>query len=156
MMTNDSIWSHECGRDVNQGCIHRHKSRRIANQEWQFTTRKTKKLGGAPLTQSMMHSIFNNIFMQAISLTTERLSRVITSQWLRSKNSTMRKCYSEKGKHRHNSYVYAYASLIRCGECSCMINAKTNIKHVKSLNARKVYVHYYCTRRSEKPDPVLR
>ena len=54
-----------------------------------------------------------------------------------------------RGKHRQNSYVYSYASMIRCGVCDCMVNAKTNIKYIKSTNSRKVYVHYYCNRKSE-------
>lgn len=124
--------------------------RRIANQEWKFTTRKTKKLGGAPLTQSMMHSIFNNIFYAGyITHNGETFKGNHEPMITLEEFDYAQMLLGKRGKHRHNSYVYAYASLIRCGECSCMINAKTNIKHVKSLNARKVYVHYYCTRKSE-------
>ena len=55
-----------------------------------------------------------------------------------------------KGKHRKGVYGYAYTGLIKCGECGCSIVAKTNSKFVKRENKMVAYVHYYCTRKSEK------
>src|SRR5690606_30421969 len=42
-----------------------------------------------------------------------------------------------------------FTSLIKCGECGCSIVGKTHKKFVKSENKTKVYVHYYCTRKSD-------
>lgn len=124
--------------------------RRIANEEWKFTTRKTKKLGGVPLTQSIMHSIFNNIFYAGYIIHNGETFKgnhepMVTLEEF----DYAQLLLGSRGKHRQNSYVYSYASLIRCGQCNCMINAKTNIKYLKSLGAQKVYIHYYCTRKSE-------
>lgn len=56
----------------------------------------------------------------------------------------------KKGKSRTGVNLYTFTGLIKCGQFGCSIVAKTSTKFIKSTNLIKMYVHYYCTRKSEK------
>ena len=55
----------------------------------------------------------------------------------------------KKGKARQGVYQYAFAGLIKCGECGCSIVSKTRLKYVKEIDAMKVYTYHHCTRKSQ-------
>ena len=125
--------------------------RRIANEEWHFTTRKTRKMGGNPLTQSMIYKIFNNPFYAGWITHNGELHEggheaMITLEEFDYAQTLLGK----KGKPRQGIYQYAFAGLIKCGVCGCSVVSKTRVKFIKSLNASKVYTYHYCTRKSEK------
>lgn len=125
--------------------------RNIANNEWHFTTRKSSKLGGIPITSSMIYKIFNNPFYAGYIRHNGELYKgnyepMITLEQFDYAQTLLGK----KGKPRTGVNPYAYTGIMKCGECGCSIVAKTNTKFVKRDNSTKVYVHYYCTRKSEK------
>ncbi|MCA9333907.1 recombinase family protein [Candidatus Saccharibacteria bacterium] len=124
--------------------------RKIANNDWKFRTRRTPKTGDVPLTASMIYKIFNNPFYAGYishggELYEGRHKPMITLKEF----DYAQRLLGTKGKNRQGTYIYAFASMIRCGVCDCLVGGKTNVKLLKSTNARKVYVHYYCTRKSE-------
>jgi site-specific DNA recombinase len=121
---------------------------RIANKEWGFRTRKMKRLGGKPMSESTIYRILNNRFyVGEIShrkewhkgshkqmVTVDEFDHV---QKLLGRNSTIRPQKKE----------FAFTGFIRCGECGCLFTAETKTKHIKSTGEIKNYTYYHCTRK---------
>lgn len=125
--------------------------RRIANDEWGFTLRKTAKTGGGPIGSSSIYRMFNNPFYAGYIKHNGELHRgnhepIITLDEF----DHAQKLLGAKGKPRAGVNDYAFTGMIKCGECGCSIVGKTNTKFVKRDNKMASYVHYYCTRKSEK------
>ena len=125
--------------------------RKIANEEWGYTLRPTKKTGGKPIALSSIYRIFQNPFYAGhirymSELTLGRHEPMITLE----EYDLAQKILAERGKPRNNAsgFAYAYTSLIKCGECGCSIVGKTNLKRLKKGGVA-VYVHYYCIRKSD-------
>lgn len=123
----------------------------IANEEWGFKTRKTRLMGGVPLSASMIYKIFNNPFYAGKIIHNGELhdgdhDPMITLDQFDYAQALL----GAKGKPRAGLHKYSYTGLMRCGQCGCSIVAKTNTKFIKSENKMKSYVHYYCTRKSSQ------
>lgn len=124
--------------------------RKIANNDWKYRTRRTQRTGDAPLTASMIYKIFNNPFYAGYILHNGEMYEGNHVPMITLKEfDYAQTLLGAKGQNRHGTYMYAFSSMIRCGVCDCLVGGKTNVKLLKSTNARKVYVHYYCTRKSE-------
>lgn len=124
--------------------------RKVANEEWGYTLRKTRKTGGSPIGLSTMYRMFNNPFYAGYiqhmgTLTKGHHQPMITMEEF----DLAQKILGERGKPRTGINAHAYTSLIKCGECGCSIVAKTNMKYVKRDDKMAVYVHYYCIRKSD-------
>lgn len=126
--------------------------RRIANDEWGFTTRQTNKTGGTPIALSTIYRMFNNPFYAGVikymgEETFGHHEPMITLEEF----DLAQKILGERGKPRNSAsgYSYAYTSLIKCGECGCSVVGKTNMKRLKGEDRMAVYVHYYCIRKSD-------
>lgn len=124
--------------------------RKIANEEWGYTLRKTRKTGGTPIGLSTIYRMFNNPFYAGYiqhmgTLTQGHHQPMITMEEF----DLAQKILGERGKPRSGINAHAYTSLIKCGECGCSIVAKTNMKYVKRDDKMAVYVHYYCIRKSD-------
>ena len=125
--------------------------RRIANEEWGFTIKKTAKTGGNPICLSSIYRIFNNPFYAGkITHNGELHDGNHKPMITLAEFDYAQRILGRRGMPRKNVNGYAFSSLIRCGECGCLIVGKTNSKYVKSEGRIKVYVHYYCTRKSDK------
>ena len=117
----------------------------IVNNEWGLRTRQSKKKGGKPLTRGAIYKLFANIFYTGIidtnglyvqgkhdpMITLEEYDRV---QFL----------LGRKGKPRPNRHEYAYAGLIKCGECGGTVSATYKQKFIKQTGKLKEYSLYYC------------
>lgn len=129
--------------------------RKIANEEWGFTTRKIKKknskrVGGRPMGSSQIYRIFNNPFYAGWLVHEGEWSegnheRMVTLEQF----DYVQMLLKERGKPRVNTYEYAFTGLIVCGECGCSIVGKHNQKFVKREGKIVHYVHYHCTKKSE-------
>ncbi len=123
--------------------------RKLANEEWGYTVRKTAGMGGGPLGLSSIYRIFNNPFYAG---------------WI-SHNGTLYKgnhkamitledfdkaqiILGNRGKPRVGIHEHAYSGMIKCGLCGCSVVAKTREK-ILATGQLKKYVYYYCTRKSE-------
>lgn len=123
---------------------------KIATEDWQYITRVNGKIGGKPMCKSMIYKIFNNPFYAGYIPHNGELYKgnhepMITLDDFDYAQTLL----GDKGKPRQGAYDYAFSGLIKCGECGCSIVGKTNTKFVKRDNKMAVYVHYYCTRKSE-------
>lgn len=122
----------------------------IANEDWGYLTRKTKKLGGKPLSRSGIYRIFTNIFYAGIlehngrqyegkhepMITLDEFDRV---QML----------MGRKGKPRRKTHDFAFTGFVRCGECGCLYTAETKKKLIKKSGKIKEYTYYHCTRKKK-------
>ena len=121
---------------------------KIANEDWGYRTRKSKRLGGKPLSRSGIYKIFTNIFYTGIiehkgvqfegkhepMITLEEYDRVQVLM-------------GRKGKPRPKKHAFAFTGFIRCGECGCLYTAETKKKFIKKTGKIKEYTYYHCTRK---------
>lgn len=123
---------------------------KIATDDWKYITRKNGKIGGKPMHPSMIYKIFNNPFYAGwISHKGELYKGNHNAMITLEDFDYAQTLLGEKGKPRSGAYDYSFSGMIKCGECDCSIVGKTNTKFVKRDNKMAVYVHYYCTRKSE-------
>ena len=125
--------------------------RKIGNEEWGYLLRKTKKSGGGPIGQSTIYRIFTNPFYAGYmrhkgELIEGKHNPMISMEEF----DYAQKLLGAKGRPRKTKSDFAYGSMVRCGVCDCQIVAKATTKLIKSTGKIKTYVHYYCTRKSEK------
>ena len=121
---------------------------KVANEEWGYLTRKSKRLGGKPLSRSGIYKIFNNIFYAGVIehkgtqyegkhdpiITLEEFDRVQVLM-------------GRKGKPRPKKHEFAFTGFVRCGECGCLYTAETKKKFIKKTNEVREYTYYHCTRK---------
>ena len=117
-----------------------------------YTKRKDGSLaGGGPMPKSMIYRIFRSPFYAGYFehngvLQEGNHKPMIT--WEEYKLA--QELLGPKGNLRLGTFDYAFASLIRCGECGCLVQAMHRTKFIKSENRYKTYVYYYCSRKSMK------
>ncbi len=123
----------------------------IANNEWGFKTRKTKRMGDNPLSRSGIYKIFTSLFYTGTfenagvqypgahepMVTLEEYDRV---QML----------LGRKGKPRPKKHKFAFTGSIRCGVCGCLYTAETKRKLIKKTGEIREYTYYHCTRKTTK------
>ena len=123
----------------------------IANNDWGFRTRKFKKLGSKPLSQSGIYKIFTNLFY-AGTITNRGIryegkhDRMITLEEF----DRVQVLLGRKGKPRPKQHDFAFTGSIRCGVCGCLYTAETKRKIIKSTGEIREYTYYHCTRRTKK------
>ena len=123
----------------------------IANNEWGFTTRKFKRMGGNSLSRSGIYKIFTNLFYIGIIENNGvqyegKHKKMITLE----EYDRVQILLGRKGKPRLKSHEFAFTGSIRCGECGCLYTAETKQKIIKSTGEIKNYTYYHCTRKKTK------
>ncbi len=122
----------------------------IANNEWGYRTRKTKRAGGNPLSRGGIYRIFTNMFYSGIidhkgvqyegkhepMITLEEYDRV-------------QKILGRKGRPRPQTHKFPFTGMLRCAECGCLYTAETKTKFVKKTGKLTEYTYYHCTRRKK-------
>jgi site-specific DNA recombinase len=122
----------------------------VANDEWGFRTRKTRKLGGKKLGQSGLYRIFTNDFYTGDFTYSgkewhgEHEPMISLDEFDR-----VQRILGRKGKPRPKTHSFAFTGFIRCGECDCAITAEKKTKYIKSTGKTKSYTYYRCTRRKQ-------
>ncbi|PIR17675.1 MAG: hypothetical protein COV46_03180 [Deltaproteobacteria bacterium CG11_big_fil_rev_8_21_14_0_20_49_13] len=120
----------------------------IANKQWGFRTRKTKRLGGKELSRSGIYRIFTNPFYAGIiayggkEYDGKHKAMITLSEFDR-----VQYLLGRKGKARPKTHAFAFTGLIRCGECGCVYTAETKRKLIKCNGEVKEYTYYHCTRK---------
>ncbi len=124
---------------------------RMANDEFGFRTRKTKKKGGDKLVQSSVYKMFANPFYAGLfnfgehkfvhgnhkpMVTIEEYDRVQV-------------LLGRKGNPRPKIYTFPFTGIIKCGECGAAVTAETKRKVNKGTNQIKEYTYYHCTHRKK-------
>jgi DNA invertase Pin-like site-specific DNA recombinase len=103
--------------------------RAIANNEWGFRTRPTRKMGGKPLCRSAIYQIFTKPFYSGYFEYPQG-----SGQWYQGKHEPMvtqaeydrvQVLLGRKGNPRPKAHLeFAFTGLIRCGECASMVTAE--------------------------------
>ncbi|KKP37648.1 MAG: resolvase domain-containing protein [Candidatus Peregrinibacteria bacterium GW2011_GWF2_33_10] len=120
----------------------------IANNEWGFKTRKTRRLGNKSLSTSGIYKLFTNIFYtgnfewKGTVYSGKHESMITLEEYDR-----VQEILGRKGKPRPKTHDFPFTGVIQCGECGCMITAETKIKYIKKTNQTKSYTYYHCTKR---------
>jgi len=124
----------------------------IANEEWGFRTRRSKKRWGVPLWKSMAYQIFGNPFYAGLirfngelfqwkheaMITMEEFERVQELIW---NPSNPRPIVND----------FPYVGTIHCGECGCVVTGQEKTKINKKTGVSKSYMYYHCTHRRDTP-----
>ena len=122
----------------------------IANNEWGYRTRKTKRGGGNHMSRSGIYKIFTSLFYAGIidwnGVQYEgKHEKMITLD----EYDRVQKILGRKGKARPQKHKFPYTGFIRCAECGCLYTAETKTKLIKSTGEIKEYTYYHCTRKKK-------
>lgn len=125
---------------------------KMANKEWKFKTRTTKRFVGKPLSRSGIYRLFTNPFYygwflygkprqlhkgsQEPMITEEEFDRV-------------QKLLGRDGRPRPKEHRFAFTGLMKCGNCGGGITAEEKIKRQKNGNVHH-YVYYHCGRKKDE------
>ena len=124
----------------------------IANNQWGYRTRKTKRTGGVPLSRTGIYKMFNNIFYTGffeygkVRMQYEgKHPKMITLD----EYDRVQMLLGRKGKPRQRKHHFAFTGSLRCSECGCFFTAIEKEKLIKGTGKIKTFTYYYCTRRSK-------
>lgn len=125
------------------GAFNPNRIREIANEEWGFRTRTTKRQLGGKLHNSTIYNIFSNPFYAGILVYGDqefpgKHQPMVTRKEFR----LVRDIIAGRGKPQPQKHVFAYTGLIRCGACPLTITAEHRINRFGSH-----YTYYHCTKR---------
>lgn len=125
------------------GAVRVPQIRRMANDTWGFRTRRFKRIGGRPLTPSVLYKIFQDPFyMGVIRLQTgETYVGAHPPMISREEFDRAQELLGRPGRPRPQKHEFPFTGLIRCGRCGATVTAE---EHVKKSGRR--YVYYHCTR----------
>ena len=118
---------------------------RIATKEWGLTTKKGKPLGRSTIYKVFTNPVYYGLFEYPAN----------SGKWYKGKHQPMitaeeydnvQIILGKKGKPRPHTHTFAFAGLMRCGNCGAFITAEEHTKHQKNGNTHH-YVYYHCTKR---------
>jgi site-specific DNA recombinase len=115
------------------------------NNEWGFRTRITRKKHSRPIARSTLYHIFTSLFYAGImqyggkELPGKHEPMVSLDEYDR-----VQFILGREGKPRPARHGYAYAGMMRCGECGGLISGTRVRKILKGSGKVKIYVFYYC------------
>ncbi len=121
---------------------------KIANSEWKFKTRNTKRFISKPLCRSASYRIFTNPFYYGMFEYPTG-----SGNWYQGKHEQMitekeydivQKLLGRHGRPRPQKHRFAFTGLMKCGNCGAMITAEERIKRQKNGNVHH-YIYYHCT-----------
>ncbi len=115
----------------------------IANEEWGFRSRKTKRMGGKKLCHSLIYRIFTSPFYCGIIRRDGETYKGAHKPMITvDEFETVQKMLGRDELKRPKRHKFTYTGIMRCGECGCMVTAEK-----KTKPSGRQYVYYHCTRR---------
>ena len=123
----------------------------IVNNDWGYTTRKTKKGGNKSMSQSELYKILKNPFYYGYFKYNNELYKgkhepMITIDEF----NKVQKIFKKTTKPRIRKNSFSFTGIITCSNCGCLITAETKRKHIKSENKYRNYTYYRCTRKKRE------
>lgn len=123
--------------------------RKIANDEWEFKTRKLKRKGGKPLAKSSLYRIFTSIFYTGMFEYAGEIYKGSHPPMVSFEEfDYVQNLLGRYGRPRPQKHQHAYVGWARCGECGCAITASKKRKTL-STGEIKFYTYYHCTHKKE-------
>jgi DNA invertase Pin-like site-specific DNA recombinase len=118
----------------------------IANKEWGFRTRQFKRIGGGPLSRTVLYAIFANPFYTGIIRlrSGETFQGAHTPMVTQLEFDQAQRILGRPGRARPQRHEFPFTGLLRCGRCGGMITAE---RHRKPSG--RTYTYYHCGRRKE-------
>ncbi len=117
----------------------------ILNNQWGFRTRKTRRMGGTPLSRNGLYKMFKNERYAGIivdPVTGERLKGSYPAMITINEYNRTQDLLGRRGKPRiTEKRDFVYKGIAVCGECGCSITAE-------SKRGGK-YVYYHCTHKKK-------
>lgn len=118
----------------------------IANEDWGFRTKKTRKQGGTPLSRSGLYGIFTNPFYAGWFRYNGELCKGEHKAMITlAEYDRVQSLLGSKGKPRPKQHNITYRGPIFCGECDCGVTAEIKNKYIKSTGETRSYTYYHCT-----------
>lgn len=124
----------------------------MANEEWGFRTKKSRKRGGKELSRTAIYKMFTNPFYAGIITwrgeeypELGKHKQMITPE----EYDRVQALLGRKGKQRPKIRQFPFTGVIQCGECGCQITAVIKNKLIKSTKEIREYTYYHCTGRKK-------
>jgi len=115
----------------------------LANEDWGFRTRKTKRLGGKPLAVSTLYKVFGNPFYYGVIRRNNELYQGAHEPMVtKNEFDEVQKILRRNDNPRPKRHEFAFTGLIRCAECGCMVTAEEKVNQYGSH-----YTYYHCTKK---------
>lgn len=120
----------------------------VANKDWGYTTRRTRKQGGGGLSRSALYCIFTNPFYAGqIRYLNEIHQGSHKPMITLAEYDRVQDILGRRGKPRPKTHKITYRGSVYCAECQCSITAEIKQKYIKSTGETKEYTYYHCTRK---------
>lgn len=123
----------------------------IVNNKWNYRTRKTKRVGGRPMSQSEIYRIFNDPFYYGYFKYNGKVSKgnhepMITIEEF----ERVQELLGRKDKPQKKTHDFSFTGVIRCGHCGCLITAEEKRKFIKCTQEYTTYTYYHCTKKKKE------
>jgi site-specific DNA recombinase len=115
----------------------------IAVKDWGLQTLKRKRIGGNPISLSVIYKIFNNPFYAGVlqfegrQIAGKHIPMITLEEFER-----VQRLLGAPMRPRQTR-IFAYTGMIRCGECGFAVTAEEKINRHGSH-----YIYYHCTKRN--------
>ena len=123
----------------------------IANNQWGYRSKASKRRGAKPLTASRLYSIFHNVFYTGmfdwggVRYTGGHKPMITMTEFER-----VQKLLGDGVHTQFEKHEFTYNGLIRCGTCGFSVTGTRKRKWIYGEKGFRDYVYYRCTRRSKK------
>ncbi len=122
----------------------------IVNDDWGFKQIKKRKVGGCPMSRSVLYKMLTSLFYTGIFKFGKKQYQGKHEPMISLEEyDRVQEILGRAGKPRPKQHEFAFTGIITCGECGSMITACEKRKFVKSENKFKTYVYYACTKRKK-------
>lgn len=118
--------------------------RHIANEQWGFQTRATKRWPGGPMQHSTVYRLFTNCFYAGWILWEGTLHAGKHEPMVSQEEfDKVQSILGRRTKSHTRPRVFTFGGLMRCGSCQRLITAETKTNRYGSK-----YTYYHCAGRS--------
>lgn len=125
---------------------------KIINGDLGYRSPKKKRIGGKPMLQSQIYTMFRDPFYYG-----PFEFPVGSGNWCDGQHEKMiteeefwkaQEILGLKGRPQPHTYKFAFTGMIHCGACGAMITAEHKRKRQKNGNEHH-YIYYHCTKRKD-------
>ena len=124
---------------------------KIADEEWNYTSIKRKRIGGKAISRSGLYDLLSNPFYYG--------KFEVNGVWYDGKHKPMvtkeefdkvQQLLGRTDKKRPQNHDFPFTGMIKCGECDCSITAEHREKYFARTKRLAIYDYYQCTKKSRK------
>ena len=114
---------------------------RVMNEQWGYTTRKARKIGGAPIGKSSLHRLFTSVFYTGFFLHNGELFEGSHPAMISfDEFEAVQKLLRRHGYTRPKTREFAFTGLIVCARCGRQVTAE----HKRGGHRSGNYIYYHC------------